>query len=154
MINVLVKAILKIHFCLRFSYLFCFWLLQQIFGWPEAPIQDVLDAVIRRCGRQPITVDDSDLAFEERLRENVKLLFTVVIDDDTVKSLLTTQTVDEVILHVLKISKTWFFHSSLILKGYSQKILIYKLSSFLCLSALARFNYFQLIKEAPMIGIN
>lgn len=85
----------------------------QVFGWPEAPIQDVLDAVIRRCGHQPVTVDDSDLTFEDRLRENVKLLFTVVIEDDTVKSLLTTQTVDEVILHVLKISNqyeriTWF----------------------------------------------
>lgn len=79
----------------------------QVFGWPEAPIQDVLDAVIRRCGHQPVTVDDSDLTFEDRLRENVKLLFTVVIEDDTVKSLLTTQTVDEVILHVLKISNQY-----------------------------------------------
>lgn len=45
--------------------------------------------------------------FTERLRQNVKLLFTVVSDtvkDDTVKSLLTTKTVDDVILHVLEIS--------------------------------------------------
>ncbi|XP_015609871.1 protein suppressor of hairy wing isoform X2 [Cephus cinctus] len=76
----------------------------QLFGWPSAPIQDVLEAVIRRCGHQPIT-SDSDKPFPERLRENVKLLFTVVIEDDTVKSLLTTQTVDEVIQHVLKLSK-------------------------------------------------
>lgn len=44
------------------------------------------------------------MTFTERLRENIKLLFTVVIEDDTVKSLLTTKTVDDVILHVLEIS--------------------------------------------------
>ncbi|XP_048504979.1 gastrula zinc finger protein XlCGF26.1 isoform X2 [Athalia rosae] len=76
----------------------------QAFGWPQAPIQDVLEAVIRRCGHLPLS-SDSDLLFAQRLRENVKILFTVVIEDDTVKSLLTTQTVDEVILHVLKLSK-------------------------------------------------
>ncbi|XP_015518876.2 zinc finger protein 2 isoform X1 [Neodiprion lecontei] len=76
----------------------------QAFGWPKAPIQDVLEAVIKRCGHQPIP-SDSDLLFAQRLRENVKILFTVVIEDETVKSLLTSQTVDEVILHVLKLSK-------------------------------------------------
>jgi len=80
----------------------------QVFGWPEAPIQDVLNAVIRRCGHRPVTVEDSELTFEDRLRENVKLLFTVVIEDDTVKALLTAQTVDEVILHVLKISNNQY----------------------------------------------
>ena len=77
-----------------------------MFGWPNVPVQDILEAVIRRCGHQPLT-GDSDLPFAERLRENVKLLFTVVIDDANVKSLLTTQTVDEVILHVLKLSKEY-----------------------------------------------
>ncbi|XP_014477640.1 PREDICTED: protein suppressor of hairy wing isoform X1 [Dinoponera quadriceps] len=75
----------------------------QLFGWPEAPIQDVLEAVIRRCGHDPVT-SESCTIFTERLRENVKLLFTVVIEDDTVKSLLTTKTVDDVILHVVEIS--------------------------------------------------
>ncbi|XP_019700628.1 zinc finger protein 436 isoform X1 [Harpegnathos saltator] len=75
----------------------------QLFGWPEAPIQDVLEAVIRRCGHEPVT-SESCVSFTERLRENVKLLFTVVIEDDTVKSLLTTKTVDDVILHVVEIS--------------------------------------------------
>lgn len=70
----------------------------------ETPVQDILEAVIRRCGHQPLT-SDSDLSFADRLRENVKILFGAVIEDDTVKSLLTTQTVDEVILHVLKVTK-------------------------------------------------
>lgn len=68
-------------------------------------MQDVLEAVIRRCGHPPVTID-SDLMFAERLRENVKLLFNVVIEDENLKSLMTTQTVDEVILHVLEVSKS------------------------------------------------
>ncbi|EZA55845.1 Protein suppressor of hairy wing [Ooceraea biroi] len=76
----------------------------QLFGWPEAPIQDVLEAVIRRCGHEPVTSEVCTL-FTERLRQNVKLLFLAVIGDDKVKSLLTTKTVDHVILHVLEASK-------------------------------------------------
>ncbi|XP_012285238.1 oocyte zinc finger protein XlCOF6 [Orussus abietinus] len=76
----------------------------QMFGWPDAPIQDVLEAVIRRCGHQPLT-SDSDMPFADRLRHNVKLLFAAVVDDETVKSLLTTQTVDEVMMHILRLSK-------------------------------------------------
>ncbi|XP_033339198.1 uncharacterized protein LOC117227791 isoform X1 [Megalopta genalis] len=78
----------------------------QLFGWPEAPIQDILEAVIRRCGHSPVT-SDTNFYFTERLRENVKLLFSVVIEDDPVKSLLTTKTVDDVILHVLQLSKQY-----------------------------------------------
>ncbi|CAK9813470.1 Protein suppressor of hairy wing [Anthophora quadrimaculata] len=76
----------------------------QFFGWPGAPIQDILEAVIRRCGHQPLTSESNSL-LTERLRENIKLLFMVVIEDDTVKSLLTTNTIDDVIVHVLKLSK-------------------------------------------------
>ncbi|XP_012231015.1 zinc finger protein ZFP2-like isoform X1 [Linepithema humile] len=75
----------------------------QLFGWPEAPIQDILEAVIRRCGHEPVT-SESCMLFTDRMRQNIKLLFTVVIEDESVKSLLTTKTVDDVILHVLEIS--------------------------------------------------
>ncbi|XP_076666143.1 uncharacterized protein LOC143367825 isoform X2 [Andrena cerasifolii] len=78
----------------------------QLFGWPDAPIQDILEAVIRRCGHQPLT-SDSDLPFTERLRRNVKLLFSVVVEDVTVKSLLTIKTVDDVIIHVLELSNEY-----------------------------------------------
>ncbi|XP_043792485.1 zinc finger protein 2-like [Apis laboriosa] len=76
----------------------------QLFGWPEAPVQDILEAVIRRCGHQPLT-SESNLLFNERLRENIKRLFMVVIEDNTVKCLLTTSTIDDVIIHVLQLSK-------------------------------------------------
>lgn len=74
-----------------------------VLGWPNTPVDKLLDLVIKRCGHEPASSDDFD--YLGRLRENAKLLFTVVIDDDAVKSLLNNQTVDEVILHVLKLAK-------------------------------------------------
>uniref|UniRef100_T1JG23 C2H2-type domain-containing protein n=1 Tax=Strigamia maritima TaxID=126957 RepID=T1JG23_STRMM len=73
------------------------------FGWPDKPIDQLLEAVIRRCGHTP--VNPEDYTFMDRLRENSKLLFTVVIDDNAVRTLLNNQTVDEVILHVLRLAK-------------------------------------------------
>lgn len=75
----------------------------KAFGWPDTPVDKLLDSVIRRCGHKPASEDDYD--YIGRLRENAKLLFTVVIDDSAVKSLLNNQTVDEVILHVLRLAK-------------------------------------------------
>ncbi|XP_069687998.1 zinc finger protein 436 [Periplaneta americana] len=77
----------------------------KAFGWPSAPVDRLLEAVIRRCGHQPVGAGD-DLPYTDRLRENAKLLFTVVIDDSAVKTLLNNQTVDEVILHVLRLAKS------------------------------------------------
>ena len=74
------------------------------FGAPETPIDNVLDMVIKRCGHQPVS--NPDLSPLDRLRENAKLLFTVVIDDAAVKTLLNNQSVDEVILHVLSLAKS------------------------------------------------
>ncbi|XP_049824017.1 zinc finger protein 117 isoform X2 [Aethina tumida] len=72
------------------------------FGYPDAPVDKVLDSVIKRCGHKPASEEDFD--YIGRLRENAKLLFTVVIDDDAVKQLLNNQTVDEVIVHVLRLA--------------------------------------------------
>lgn len=71
-------------------------------GYPDTPVDKVLGAVIRRCGHEPVS--DKDFDYIGRLRENAKLLFTAVIDDEAVKSLLNNQTVDEVILHVLRLA--------------------------------------------------
>ncbi|CAG9857712.1 unnamed protein product [Phyllotreta striolata] len=73
------------------------------FGYPEAPVDKVLDSVIAKCGHKPASEEDFD--YIGRIRENAKLLFTVVIDDEAVKELLNNQTVDEVIVHVLKLAK-------------------------------------------------
>lgn len=74
------------------------------FGAPNSPIDQVLNLVIKRCGHTP--VENPDLSDLDRLRENAKLLFTVVIDDTAVKTLLNNQSVDEVISHVLTLAKS------------------------------------------------
>lgn len=58
----------------------------------------------RRCGHSPISSDE--LSYIECLRENTKVLLTVIIDDEAVKTLLNKQTVDEVILHILQLAST------------------------------------------------
>lgn len=72
-------------------------------GWPDTSVDELLESVIKRCGQEPTCHED--YSFNDRLRENCKLFFTVVIDDATIKSLLNNQTVDEVIQHVLKLAK-------------------------------------------------
>lgn len=76
----------------------------KAFGWPDCPVDKLLDAVIKRCGHKPASEEDFD--YLGRMRENAKLLFTAVIDDEAVKSLLNNQTVDEVILHVLRLARS------------------------------------------------
>lgn len=73
------------------------------FGWPDAPIHQILESVIKRCGHEP--VDPLLYDYPSGLRENSKLLFTAVIDDNSVKTLLNNQTVDEVITHVLRLAQ-------------------------------------------------
>lgn len=72
-------------------------------GWPhQAKCVDVLDEVLRQCGQEP--VDDGVCAdYGQKLRENAKLLFTTVIDNESIRELLNNHSVDEVILHVLKL---------------------------------------------------
>lgn len=74
------------------------------FGYPKTPIEDVLSAVIKQCDQVPVdntTCQDPST----KLRENVKLLFTSVIDDDSIKEMLNNHTIDEVICHIVKLSE-------------------------------------------------
>lgn len=76
----------------------------QKFGWPEASIETVLSSVIEQCGQVPADYNScSD--YTTKMRENVKLLFTTVIDNESIKSMLNNNTIDEVIKHVLKLAK-------------------------------------------------
>lgn len=75
------------------------------FGYPNAPTEKLLNSVIKQCGQAPIdgsTCSDSS----SKLRENVKLLFTSVIDDDSIKEMLNNHSIDEVVCHVIKLSET------------------------------------------------
>uniref|UniRef100_A0A182F986 receptor protein-tyrosine kinase n=1 Tax=Anopheles albimanus TaxID=7167 RepID=A0A182F986_ANOAL len=71
------------------------------FGWPKAPVDEVLVRVISRCGQQPAKGEEVG-DHTTRMRENTKILFAVTMDDGDVKALLNNHTVDEVIMHVLK----------------------------------------------------
>lgn len=69
------------------------------FGWPNAPIDSMLESVIKQCSHEPVKCEDYN--YYDRLRENVKLLFTVVIEDESLKELLNNRTVDEVVISVI-----------------------------------------------------
>lgn len=75
------------------------------FGWPDATIEHVLSAVIEQCGQAPADYNSCS-NYTTKMRENVKLLFTTVIDNESIKSMLNNNTIDEVIMHVLKLAKS------------------------------------------------
>uniref|UniRef100_T1P918 C2H2-type zinc finger n=1 Tax=Musca domestica TaxID=7370 RepID=T1P918_MUSDO len=73
------------------------------FGWPDASEETVLCKVIENCGHD-LSKDQfnyHELEFASRMREYVKLLFTVVIHNDSIKELLNNYPIDEVIEYVL-----------------------------------------------------
>lgn len=69
------------------------------FGWPTASVDFMLESVIKQCGHEPVF--SKDYSFSDRIRENAKLLFTVVIEDESLKQLLNNRTIDEVIVNVI-----------------------------------------------------
>lgn len=73
------------------------------FGWPKTPVDSLLESLIKQCDCQPVSHEDYN--YHDRLRENVKLLFTVVIEDDSLKQTLNNKTVDELILTVIMEAK-------------------------------------------------
>ncbi|XP_044731255.1 zinc finger protein 883-like [Chrysoperla carnea] len=74
----------------------------QQFGWPDEPIDKILDSLIIRCGSVPVV--DDNLEYIDRLRENTKLLFAVILNDNFLESLLNNKSVDEVIEHILRLA--------------------------------------------------
>lgn len=73
-------------------------------GWPEKPVNEVLEAVIRHCGCSPSKYQFSSPS--EELRENCKVLFVNVLEDDVAEKLLNNEeTVDAVLGKVLELAK-------------------------------------------------
>ncbi|CAD6995035.1 unnamed protein product [Ceratitis capitata] len=73
------------------------------FGWPTNSEENVLCRVIENCGYN-LTKDAElyrDCDYATRMREYVKLLFTVVIHNDSIKELLNNYPIDEVVEYVL-----------------------------------------------------
>lgn len=73
------------------------------YGYPNETVENVLSNVLNDCDQKPIN-DDSCPDVGTKIRENVKLLFTTVIDDDSIKNMLNNHTIDEVINHVIELA--------------------------------------------------
>ncbi|XP_017076716.2 LOW QUALITY PROTEIN: protein suppressor of hairy wing [Drosophila eugracilis] len=73
------------------------------YGWPNAPEETVLCKVIENCGHDLSKSGENyaELDYASRMREYCKLLFTVVIHNDSIKSLLNNFPIDDVIEYVL-----------------------------------------------------
>lgn len=73
-------------------------------GWPNSALGDLLEAVIRHCGCSPSRFHyDSP---EDKLRENCKVLFTKVLEDEVAGKLLDNEeTVDAVLDKVLQLAR-------------------------------------------------
>lgn len=70
----------------------------------------VLEEVIQNCGGQPVI--SKKMSRFDKLRENTKLLFTVVIDDAAMKKLVDSFSIDEVIMHVLQLGKSMWIRNT------------------------------------------
>lgn len=91
----------------RIEEFLCFLIEKPIlkrFGWPSAHLSDLLEAVIRHCGCSPSESQFDSLA--DKLRENCKVLFTKVLEDDVAGKLLDDdETVDVVLDKVLELAR-------------------------------------------------
>ncbi|XP_050440260.1 zinc finger protein 883-like [Adelges cooleyi] len=73
------------------------------FGWPKSSVDHLIESVIKRCGHMPIAPEEA--SYMTKLRDNSKQLFSIIIDDSAIQTLLSNQTIEEVIEHVLKLAK-------------------------------------------------
>ncbi|XP_060836197.1 zinc finger protein ZFP2-like [Rhopalosiphum padi] len=73
------------------------------FGWPGTTVDHLIESVIKRCGHTPVAAEEA--SYMARLRDNSKQLFSIIIDDSAIQTLLSNQTIEEVIEHVLKLAK-------------------------------------------------
>lgn len=73
-------------------------------GWPDRPINDLLEAVIRHCGCSPSSKRFESLP--DALRENCKVFFIKVLEDEVAEKLLKDdETVDTVLDRVLQLAR-------------------------------------------------
>lgn len=73
----------------------------KLFGWPKKCVDDVLEDVIRKCGQK--VADKKIMTRADCLRENTKQLFLGIIDDEKIKRMLSSKSIDEGIWHFLRL---------------------------------------------------
>jgi KRAB domain-containing zinc finger protein len=74
-------------------------------GFGTKSVDDVLCSVLEQCSRKPLRKVEGGDDDSTRMRENTKQLFSMVLDEDHIKSLLNNYTVDEVVTIVLRMAK-------------------------------------------------
>ncbi|XP_045502794.1 zinc finger protein 678 [Colias croceus] len=70
------------------------------YGWPNDSVDDILERVIENCGAR--VAEREKWSRVQRLRENAKRLFLYVIEDTNIAKMLSTHTIDQVIVHILE----------------------------------------------------
>ncbi|KAL5284011.1 su(Hw) family protein [Megaselia abdita] len=75
------------------------------FGWPSSPVEYVLEKVIENCGQSLTDLQLGSNDYDTRMREYVKVLFSVVIDNESIRELLNNHPIDEVIYQVLAMAQ-------------------------------------------------
>lgn len=70
------------------------------FGYPKASVATILNDIIEHCGARAFNETDADEP--TKVRENMKLFFTLVLESEQIKTLLNNHSVDEVIQYLIK----------------------------------------------------
>lgn len=68
-------------------------------------LQQVLEKVIENCGQSLTDLQLGSNDYDTRMREYVKVLFSVVIDNESIRELLNNHPIDEVIYQVLAMAQ-------------------------------------------------
>lgn len=75
------------------------------FGWPTYSVDIVLQSVLVKCGKTPLSNPNISLA--QRLRANTKLLFSFIVDDQTaLENLFARRPVEQVLQQVIQLAKS------------------------------------------------
>lgn len=74
------------------------------FGWPHFSPDAMLQAVLVKCGKEPFI--DSKQPLIHRLRTNVKILFSFIVDDQAaLETLFARRPIEQVLQQVIHLAK-------------------------------------------------
>ena len=75
------------------------------FGWPNYSVDHVLQSVLIKCNKEPLS--NPNLTIAQRLRVNIKMLFSFIVDDQTaLENLFSRRPVELVLQQVIQLAKS------------------------------------------------
>ncbi len=75
------------------------------FGWPNNSVDAVLQSVLVKCGKAPVS--NTNLTVAQRLRANTKMLFSFIVDDQAaLENLFSRRPVEQVLQQVIQLAKS------------------------------------------------